>query len=67
VVPFGQTILIRSVLLIVIALCIAIVVISEDQTVRLAGASAAIVIEIIRDAVLASGMKGIPRGKSDEN
>ncbi|VVC04787.1 Uncharacterised protein [Candidatus Burarchaeum australiense] len=53
VVLFGRVILVRSVLLIVIALCIAIVIESNDRTVRALAAAAAIVIEIIRDAMLA--------------
>lgn len=52
----GRVLLIRSALLIVIALCIAIVIESEDRNVRAVAAAAAIVIEIIRDAVLAGGV-----------
>ena len=63
VVAFGKILQIRSALLLVIAFCIAVVVESEDRNVRLLAAVAAIVVEIIRDAVLASGIGSSPRGK----
>ncbi|MDO8340302.1 MAG: hypothetical protein Q7T16_06625 [Candidatus Burarchaeum sp.] len=51
-VPWGRALLIRSALLIVVALCIAVVIESDDRTVRGVAAGMAIVVEIIRDAVL---------------
>ena len=62
-IPFGRILLLRSALLIVIAFCIAVAVVSEDMNVRAMAAGAAIVVEILRDAVLASGLKDVPGGR----
>ena len=57
-VPFGRILLVRTALLVVIAFCIVTVVVSEDRDVRLLVATTAIIVEIIRDAILVSGIKG---------
>ena len=63
----GRALLIRSALLIVVALCIAIVIESEDRTVRGLAAGTAIVVEIIRDAVLTGVNLDGRKAKSDKN
>ena len=55
-VPFGRMLLIRNALLVAVAFCIAAAVMSEDRNARLLAAAAAIVIEIVRDAVLAGAI-----------
>jgi len=67
VVPFGKKLVLRMLLLGVIALCIFVVVTSEDWEIRLLAAVVAIVVEIIRDAILVSGMVSVRQNKGDKN
>ncbi|RLG19334.1 hypothetical protein DRN67_02980 [Candidatus Micrarchaeota archaeon] len=66
-VPFGKKLVLRMLLLGVIALCIFVVVTSEDWEIRLLAAVVAIVVEIIRDAILVSGMVSVRQNKGDKN
>lgn len=58
---FGKILLARSGMLLIIAFCIVVAVMNEDRNVRLLAAVTAIVVEIIRDAILVSGMGGKPQ------
>ena len=59
--------LIRGVLLIVIALCIVVAIESDDRNIRGLAAGIAIVVEIIRDAVLAGANLDGCKAKSNKN
>ena len=67
VVPWGRVLLIRGVLLIVIALCIVVAIESDDRNIRGLAAGIAIVVEIIRDAVLAGANLDGCKAKSNKN
>ena len=53
----------RLLLLLPIAFCIYLLLVSQDQTVRLLAIVALIILEQIREWLLVSGIKGMQKGK----
>ncbi|MFA6035879.1 MAG: hypothetical protein WC759_02880 [Candidatus Micrarchaeia archaeon] len=56
---FGKVLAIRMALLVVIALCIAVAIMSNDVLVRALAAVIAITVEIVRDALLGTEMSAL--------